>query len=96
MSPANRSAGRDNSFALRIQPCLTVDQLLQLIGAALILIAFTANQLNRVSPQSYPYLVLNLAGAVLLCVLAFQGAQWGFFLMELVWTAVSAYGRSLS
>lgn len=69
-----------------------MDQVLQLIGAALILIAFAAAQARRMSPQSYPYLVLNLLGAALLTVLAFLGEQWGFFLMETVWTAVSAYG----
>lgn len=69
-----------------------MDQVLQLLGAGLILIAFAAAQLNRMRPQSYPYLILNLVGAALLTVLAFQGAQWGFFIMETVWTAVSAYG----
>jgi len=69
-----------------------IEQALQLAGAALILIAFTAAQLKHMSPQSLPYLVLNLTGGALLCVLAFLGNQWGFFLMEIVWTAVSAYG----
>lgn len=69
-----------------------MDQLLQLLGAALILIAFTAAQLDKLKPQSKPYLVLNLLGAALLTVLAFQGQQWGFFVMETVWTAVSAWG----
>ncbi len=69
-----------------------MDQLLQLLGAAMILIAFTAAQANRLNLQSYPYLVLNLLGAGLLTVLAYLGSQWGFFMLETVWAIVSAWG----
>ena len=65
---------------------------LQLIGALAILAAFIGVQLRRTSPNSYFSLLLNLAGSVLLAVLAFQGRDWGFLLLEAVWALVSAWG----
>jgi hypothetical protein len=65
---------------------------LQLVGALLILAPFTAVQLGRSSPASVAYLVLNLLGSVLLAALALTGSQWGFLLLETVWALVSAWG----
>ena len=65
---------------------------LQLIGALAILAAFIGVQLRRISPTSYPSLILNLAGSALLAVLALQGRDWGFLLLEAVWAIVSAWG----
>jgi hypothetical protein len=69
-----------------------VDQLIQIIGALLILAAFAAVQFNRMSPDSRLYLALNLAGSIILAVLAVAAAQWGFVLLEGVWAIVSAWG----
>lgn len=71
-----------------------MDDLLQLVGALLILLPFAAVQLGRTSPASVPYLALNLVGALLLAVLAVQERQWGFLLLETVWAIVSAWGLS--
>lgn len=66
--------------------------LLQLIGALLILVPFAAVQLGRTSPASIGYLAFNLAGSALLGVLALVGSQWGFLLLETVWAVVSGWG----
>jgi hypothetical protein len=71
---------------------LGVDQVIQIVGAALILVAYVAAQVERLNPQSRPYLVLNLAGSLILAVLAAEGSQWGFLLLEGAWAIVSAWG----
>lgn len=65
---------------------------LQVVGALLILAAFVASQSGAQSPHSVPYLGLNLAGAGLLTWIAFDERDWGFLLLESVWTLVSAWG----
>ena len=63
-----------------------------MIGAALILAAYIAAQLERLDPQSRLYLGLNLAGSLILAVLAASGSQWGFLLLECAWAIVSFWG----
>jgi hypothetical protein len=65
---------------------------LQLVGALLILVPFAAVQLGRSSPASVGYLAFNLVGSLLLAALALHGSQWGFLLLETVWALVSAWG----
>ena len=69
-----------------------MDQLVQVVGALLILSAFAAMQLGAMDPRSRIYLVLNLAGSAVLAVLALDERQWGFLLLETVWAAVSLWG----
>lgn len=69
-----------------------MDQLIQVFGALLILAAFAAAQFGVLDTQSRRYLLLNLVGAAILSVLALREEQWGFVLLESVWTAVSAWG----
>jgi len=69
-----------------------VDQIVQIVGALLILAAFTAVQPERMRPDSRLYLALNLAGSAILAVLAVSAQQWGFVLLEGVWAIVSAWG----
>jgi hypothetical protein len=69
-----------------------VDQVIQVVGALLILAAFAAVQFERMRPDSRTYLALNLVGAAILGVLAATSSQWGFLLLETVWAIVSAWG----
>ncbi len=69
-----------------------MDQILQIAGAILILIAFGALQRGAMSPHSRLYLWLNFAGSVILTGVALHGSDWGFLLLEVVWAAVSLWG----
>ncbi len=71
-----------------------MDQLIQIVGALLILAGFAAVQFERLRPDSRLYLTLNLVGSAILAVLAWVESQWGFLLLETVWAIVSAWGLS--
>lgn len=73
-----------------------MDQVIQIVGALLILAAFTAVQVDRMRPDSRLYLALNLVGSAILAVLALVASQWGFVLLESVWAIVSAWGLILA
>jgi hypothetical protein len=66
-------------------------QLLQILGAVLILTAYTLTQVGRLDQRSYPYLLLNLVGSSILAMLAALDRQWGFLLLEGVWALVSLW-----
>jgi hypothetical protein len=57
-----------------------------------VLAGFAAAQFGLLTPRSRLYLVLNLAGSVVLAVLAGADSQYGFLLLEGVWAIVSAWG----
>jgi len=69
-----------------------MDQVVQIVGAVLILVAFTAAQRGTVSPHSRSYLWLNLVGSLILGVVAAVEFDLGFLLLEAVWAAVSLWG----
>jgi hypothetical protein len=64
---------------------------IQVAGAVAILVAYALGQFRVVDVRSYVYLLLNVAGALVLAVIAYVEGLWGFFLLEAVWTAVSAW-----
>lgn len=66
-------------------------QVIQIIGALIILGAFAANQLGEMRTDSRRYLLLNLVGSVVLAIIAVIEGQLGFILLEGVWAAVSAW-----
>jgi hypothetical protein len=68
-----------------------MDQVIQVIGALLILAGFAAAQFGALRVDSVLYLVLNLAGSLVLAYLAAIDDQWGFLLLETVWAIVSAW-----
>lgn len=64
-------------------------QIVSVVGSLLILSAYTANQAGRLPTQRVAYSVLNVLGAGILAVVAVLEEQWGFLLLEGVWTLVS-------
>jgi hypothetical protein len=69
-----------------------VSEILQILGAVLILGAFALLQFRTVSQQSYPYLLLNLIGSTLLAVVVLTSHQWGLLLLEGAWALIALWG----
>ena len=68
-----------------------MDQVIQVIGAMMILAAYAAAQTGRWSTDAPIYLWLNEVGSVILAVLAAISQNWGFLLLESVWAIVTAH-----
>ena len=66
-------------------------QVIQIVGALIILGAFAASQLGELPTDSRLYLLLNLVGSIVLCILAVVEGQIGFILLEGVWALVSGW-----
>jgi hypothetical protein len=69
-----------------------MDQVVQIIGALLVLTGFASAQFGWLTPNSRTYLLVNLAGAGILAYVAAADAQYGFLLLEGVWALVSMWG----
>jgi hypothetical protein len=66
-------------------------QVIQIVGALIILAAFAGTQLGELESDSRLYLLLNLVGSVVLAILAVIEGQIGFILLEGVWAIVSGW-----
>jgi hypothetical protein len=66
-------------------------QVISVLGALAVLAAYTANQFRWMSPSNLSYTLLNLVGAGVLSAVAIVEQQWGFLLLEGVWTLVSLF-----
>jgi hypothetical protein len=64
-------------------------QIVSVLGSLAILGAYTASQLGRLSTSALSYSVANAVGAAILSAVAVVERQWGFLLLESVWTLVS-------
>ncbi|MEM1404831.1 MAG: hypothetical protein AAGG55_15955 [Pseudomonadota bacterium] len=62
------------------------------VGVALILLAYLALQLERVSATSLAYGAMNAVGAALILVSLYFDFNLSAFLMELFWLLISLYG----
>jgi hypothetical protein len=67
-------------------------QVVQIIGAMLILSAYVSAQQGRLKFDSVQFLGMNTVGAAILAVVAAVNRDIGFLLLEGVWTWVSARG----
>ena len=70
---------------------LTFD-VVQIVGALLVLVCFLLALVERVNPAGYRYLVTNLAGSGAMTVTAVIAGEWGFVFLEGTWALVSAWG----
>ena len=64
-------------------------QVLSLVGAALVLAAFAALQLGRLTAAQRGYQLPNFAGAACLCASALMTQSWGFVILNGVWGAIA-------
>ena len=64
-------------------------QVISVLGALAVLAAYAANQFRWIGPSNLSYTLLNLIGAGVLSAVAILERQWGFLLLEGVWTLVS-------
>lgn len=69
-----------------------MSDVLQILGAIMVLGGFTLSQLRILSQQSSLYLLLNVVGSGILAVLATLSQQWGFLLLEGGWALVALWG----
>jgi len=69
-----------------------VQQIPQLFGAALQLMAFGAGQVGWLAAKAAPYLILNVVGSVLLLIDAVGMMAWGFIILESAWLLISLFG----
>ena len=75
-----------------------IGQAVSLLGAAMILAAFGAQQAGKLKPDSPVYLVLNLVGAAILTYFAVELKNLGLIALEGSWTVISlvSLARSLT
>ena len=64
-------------------------QVISLLGAAMILAAFAAQQAGKLSSETAAYLVLNLVGSAILAYFAVQARNLGLIVLEGSWAVIS-------
>jgi hypothetical protein len=67
-------------------------QVVSILGALAILIAYAANQFGWIRPSQLSYTLANFVGAGILTVVAIVDRQIGFVLLQGGWTLVSLWG----
>lgn len=66
-------------------------QLISLLGAILILVAFGLSQTGRANREDPLYNLLNLLGSAILLIIAIREIQAGFIVLEGAWALLSLY-----
>jgi hypothetical protein len=68
-----------------------IGQIVSLLGAAMILAAFAAQQAGRLRPTDAAYLILNFAGSAILTYFAVQAGNFGLIALEGSWALISLW-----
>ena len=68
-----------------------IGQAISLVGAALILAAFAAQQAGRLRPTDAAYLALNFLGSAILAYFAIEARSLGLSVLESVWALISLW-----
>lgn len=66
-----------------------IEQIVSLLGAAMILAAFAAQQAGKLGGEDRAYLLLNLAGSAILTYSAIQARSAGLIALEGSWAVIS-------
>lgn len=66
-------------------------QVVQLLGAALILLAFAMIQTGRMRPDRLPPVLMNFVGALMLATSALSADQWGFLVLNTAWASIAGW-----
>lgn len=70
-------------------------EIVGMLGAFLLLLAYLMVSLRRWDGQSWPYQVTNLAAATLLIIYSLQKTAYANVFINLVWVAVGIVGITL-
>ncbi|MFY9551307.1 MAG: hypothetical protein WAU32_09170 [Thermoanaerobaculia bacterium] len=73
-----------------------IGQVVSLVGAAMILLAFGGQQSGKLGPEDARYLALNLAGAAILTYFAVEARNLGLTVLEGSWTLISLWSLARS
>jgi hypothetical protein len=65
------------------------EQIVSFVGALLILAAYTALQAGRTKADAYLYLLMNLAGSLILAIIAARIKQVGLTVLEGSWAVIT-------
>jgi hypothetical protein len=68
-----------------------IGQAISLVGAALILAAFAAQQAGRLEAADAAYLALNFVGSAILAYFAIEAKSLGLSVLESVWALISLW-----
>lgn len=68
-----------------------IGQAISLVGAAMILAAFAAQQAGRLKPTDAAYLALNFVGSAVLAYFAIEARSLGLSVLESVWALISLW-----
>jgi hypothetical protein len=70
---------------------MPIDIIIQLLGAALNMGAFTLLHFEIAPSSALRYLIPNWLGSIILVGSAYHDHQWGFLILEAAWVIVTTY-----